>query len=324
MFDKKDEYRTLTGGGHKIHATNDEIETNHDLTLLLDKNIEDFLKENDTDWDGNIEELSKDLFGNEKWNTVSEMFYALNNCANYAILRNYESLPNEIYDNDHNDIDIICDSLEDVAYVLNAKPVFEEEYRVHYKTNVENRIAYFDLRHIGDNYYFEPMERKILQEKVYNEKGFYTLNDENYFYTLMYHALLHKPEFKLDYKEKLIKLNIQKVSLDTTIKEYAQILKKWMIDNEYIVVDPIDKTVLINITNAKYFEPILYRKEQYELIQVKAENENLQKENSGLKEENEFLKNQINELTRKIEGIEDSRTWKIMKPIRKIKEKIKF
>ena len=40
MFDKKTEYRKLTGGGHKIHATNNEDETNHDLTLLLGKNIE--------------------------------------------------------------------------------------------------------------------------------------------------------------------------------------------------------------------------------------------------------------------------------------------
>ena len=30
MFDKKTYYRKLTGGGHKVHATNSEVETNHD------------------------------------------------------------------------------------------------------------------------------------------------------------------------------------------------------------------------------------------------------------------------------------------------------
>lgn len=315
MFDKKDEYRNLTGGGHKIHGTNSEIETNHDLTLLLDKNIDDFLKENNNQWDGNIEKISKDLFGNGKWNTVKDMFYALNNCTNYAVLRNYESLPNEIYENDHNDIDIICDSLEDTAYALNAIPVFEEEYRVHYKTNVENRIAYFDLRYLGDNYYFEPIERKILEERIYNEKGFYTLNNENYFYTLMYHALIHKPEFKLDYKEKLERLHIEKVNLSTTLEEYANILKKWMIKGEYIIVEPIDKTVMLNPRNVKYFEPMVYRKDQ---------SKQLQEENNNLKVENEQLKTKINELTMRLEGIEDSRTWKIMKPIRNINKKIKF
>ena len=41
LFDCKEKFRQITGGGHKIHATNNEIETNHDITLLLGKNIED-------------------------------------------------------------------------------------------------------------------------------------------------------------------------------------------------------------------------------------------------------------------------------------------
>ena len=45
MFDKKTYYRELTGGGHKIHATNSVAETNHDLALLLGKNVQDYLKD---------------------------------------------------------------------------------------------------------------------------------------------------------------------------------------------------------------------------------------------------------------------------------------
>ena len=126
MFDKKEKYRQWTGGGHRIHATNDEIETNHDITLLLGKNVKDYLKENNTEWDGKVINIANDLLGSNGWKTVNEMFYALNNCTNYAILRNYESLPDEIYENEHNDIDLICESMEDTAYILNAKPVFKE------------------------------------------------------------------------------------------------------------------------------------------------------------------------------------------------------
>lgn len=321
MFDKKSQYRELTGGGDKVHGTNNEIETNHDLTLLLDKNIQDFLKENNEKWDGKIEELKKDLFGSEKWNSVSDMFYALNNCTNYAILRNYESLPDEIYQNDHNDIDIICDSLEDAAYVLNAKPVFEEEYRVHYKTEVEDRIAYFDLRHVGDNYYYKKMETKLLDEKILNEKGFYTLNKENYFYSLLYHALIHKEIFKEDYKKKLSEMNIENVSIDATNEEYAQILKKWMILNEYIIVEPIDKTVMLNPKNVEYFKPLVYREKIIEEDLTKI-NE-LIKENNLLKSQNEQLNKSIKDLTTELEGIKDSKTWKMMSPIRKINKMIK-
>lgn len=307
MFDKKTEYRELTGGGHKVHATDSQKETEHDLTLLLGKNVEDFLKENQK-WDGKIESLNADLFGAEKWNSVEDMFYALNNCVNYAVLRNYEVLPDEIYVNEHNDIDVICESLQDVAYILNAIPVFSEDYRVHYKTNVEEKIAYFDLRNIGDNYYYEPIERNILKDRIYNEKGFYTLNKENYFYTLLYHALLHKPAFKEDYKKKLMEIHIEDVNMETTLEEYIFILKKWLIKNEYIIVKPIDKSVAFNKENAQSFGKMVY-KDNTEI--------------ESLKLQNEEMAIQINNLKTKLAAIEDSRTWKIMQPIRNIKKLFK-
>lgn len=237
------------------------------------------------------------------------MFYALNNCTNYAILRNYESLPNEIYEKDHNDIDIICDSLDDVKYVLNAEPVFEEEYRVHYKVKVENRIAYFDLRSIGDNYYYKPMEEKILNERVYNEKGFYTLNKENYFYSLLYHALIQKLDFKEDYKKKLNEMNVEELKPEMPMEYYTQILKKWMIKNEYIMVRPKDKSVIFNLNMTEYFKPLVYKEEM---------NEEQEKAFIELKNENEKLKAKIGEMTTIIASIQDSRTWKITQPVRNI------
>ena len=38
----KEKFRDLTGGGHKIHSTNSPLETNHDLTLLLGINYNDY------------------------------------------------------------------------------------------------------------------------------------------------------------------------------------------------------------------------------------------------------------------------------------------
>lgn len=313
MFDKKTQYRELTGGGDKVHGTNNEIETNHDLTLLLGKNIQDFLKDC-TKWDGNIESIKTDMYGAPKWKSVKDMFYALNNCCNYAILRNYESLPNEIYEQDHNDIDIICDSLDDVKYILNAEPTFEEEYRVQYKTKVEDIEVYFDLRHIGDNYYCKEMEKKILEERIYNENGFYTLNLENYFYTLLYHALIQKLDFHEDYKKKLINMNVEKIELDTSLENYTQILKKWMLKNEFMMVKPNDESVIFNPHMLEYFKPLIYRE-----IDTKKYEEEIQQ----LKNENEIQKQKINELTSIIEGMQDSRSWKITKPIRQIKNLLK-
>ena len=65
MFDKKTYYRELTGGGHKIHATNDIIETEHDLTLLLHQSIEDFLK--NVEKSDKEEEKNINLIGTDGW-----------------------------------------------------------------------------------------------------------------------------------------------------------------------------------------------------------------------------------------------------------------
>ena len=229
-------------------------------------------------------------------------------------MRNYESLPNEIYEQDHNDIDIICDSLDDVKYILNAEPTFEEEYRVQYKTKVEDIEVYFDLRHIGDNYYCKEMEKKILEERIYNENGFYTLNLENYFYTLLYHALIQKLDFHEDYKKKLINMNVEKIELDTSLENYTQILKKWMLKNEFMMVKPNDESVIFNPHMLEYFKPLIYRE-----IDTKKYEEEIQQ----LKNENEIQKQKINELTSIIEGMQDSRSWKITKPIRQIKNLLK-
>ena len=312
MFDKKELYRKNTGGGHKIHATNDEKETNHDITLLLGKNVEDYKHENQEKWNGKIEDINLDLFGCDGWNSVEKMFYVLNNCTNYAILRNYESLPDEIYQNDHNDIDLICESLQDTAYVLNAEPVFKEDYRVHYKTNVEDRIAYFDLRFVGDDYYYLNIEKDILNNRIFNEKGFFTLNKEDYFYTLLYHALIQKPEFKKDYKLKLRDMNIETLKEEETIEKYSDVLKKWMLKKEYIITEPKDKSVAFNIQHAQLFEPFIYKSNKEEEYKEKI---------NELKKENNEQKERILELTRVLEGIQCSRTWKITEPIRKLKKK---
>ena len=320
LFDKKTEYRNLTGGGHKIHSTNSETETNHDITLLLGKNVEDYLKYNgETKWNGKIEELKRDLTGCGVWKDAKEMFYVLNNCVNYAILRNYEGLPEEIYVNEHNDIDLICESMVETAYILNARSMHKEIFRVQHEANVGDRIAYFDLRNIGDNYYYKPLEERILKNREYNEKGFYVLNKEDYFYTLLYHAYVQKPEFKQDYKEKLMNMGVEKVTLNTSLEEYGEILQKWLLKNEYVVIEPVDRSVYFNKENLKDFKSSVY----YENEAKERELSDLRECKDRLISENEKLKARNLELENTLSGIKDSRSWKIMEPLRKLMKNLK-
>ena len=307
MFDKKAYYRELTGGGHRVHGTDTQKETNHDLTLLIGKNVEDFLNQYKESWNGEIIELNQDLIGAKSWENTNEMFYALNNCIDYAILRNYEALPEEIYVNEHNDIDIICTSHENTAYVLNANKVFEEDYRIHYKTKVKDKIAYFDLRYVGDNYYYKKLEEDLLKNRIYNEKGFYTISNEEYFYTLLYHAVLHKLEFSEDYKQRLSKMK-QGRDLDIS-NDYLNILKTWLIEKEYLVTKPIDKSVMFNKENAKKFEPLLYKDNEEKMEGLNLQNKNLNEEVTRLREE--------------LTNVYNSKSWKSTEILRKISSIIK-
>ena len=312
MFDKKTYYRELTGGGHKVHATNSEIETNHDLTLLLGQSIKDYLENIKEKEDVNTINIERELTGNNGFSSIKEMFYTLNNCINYAILRNYESLPNEIYVNDHNDVDIICDSLENAVYILDAEKVFQEDYRVHYKVKAENRDVFFDLRYVGDNYYYYKIEQEILNNRIYNEKGFFTISKELYFYTLLYHALLHKPKFSNDYKERLQKMN-KKYEQEVMNNDNAiTILNNWLLENGYIITVPIDVSVQFNKENSKKFNELLYK----DGIQ------NIEKINE-LSENNDLLRKEKQKLEEELQKIVNSKSWRITKPIRDFRLKNK-
>ena len=317
MFDSKTKYRELTGGGHKVHCTNSVEETNHDLTLLLGKNVEDYLNEIGNNKNKEeIIELSGDLFGSDGFNSVEDMFYALNNCVNYAILRNYETLPNEIYVNKHNDIDIICESRENTSYILNAKKAQDLDYRVQYYVKVGDKTANFDLRYIGDKYYDEKLERDILKNRVWNEKGFYTLSSDDYFYTLLYHALIHKLEFSNDYKERLMKMKKEFTKeIANSYEKSASFLEEWMVKNRYIVTSPIDQTVIYNNNMLEYMEPLVYKKD--------IEEEQLLSENKLLKEKLIEVENLANDFKDRLNIITNSRTWKYTEFIRKLNKIIK-
>lgn len=299
IFDKKSEYRKLTGDGYKIHATNTKKEVDHDLTLLFGLNSNDFQSK----YDKSSEEIvyNKDIYGSSGWNCVNEVFYVLNNCCNYAILRNFEGLPNDLFVEGHNDVDIICDSSNDVSLAVNAYKIHNEEFRSQYLVSINNYDVYLDLRYIGDNYYFDSLEKRILETRVYNKNGFYTPNVEYYFYSLMYHGLIQKPSISVDYIDRLRTMNPLLIKDEMLTSEMCLILKKWLNKNDFLVTKPHDKSVYFNISNAQlisekvFVDDVLYLQQNYD----------------KLKNENEYLK-------KKIDQIENSTIWRTTKPLRKL------
>ncbi|WP_432408877.1 hypothetical protein [Wukongibacter sp. M2B1] len=252
IFDAKMLYRKWTGGGHKIHATNSTTETNHDLALLLDTDSKSFFSKYNKEWDGVIADIHMDLVGTKGWKSMKQLLTILNATIDYVILRNYECLPEQYIMKSHGDIDILTDSYQDICFIANAKKVFKQPYRVQNRVKIAGEEIQFDFRYVGDGYYDQSWEESILKNKILTEQGFYVPNDYDYFYSLLYHAIVHKSKFASDYRKKLInlskKLNINSISeeLFNSTNDLKLFLDKYLNQMNYKYSTPIDLSVFIN------------------------------------------------------------------------------
>ena len=269
MFDSKEMYRRWARK-NVIHATNSVAESNHDITMLFGKNIEDLRSDNFI-----CGELgccfNRDLVGSQGWPDIKNMLYVMNSTMNYIVLRNYENLPNEVKLGKHSDLDILCDDITIARLVLNAKPTTRTKNRVQHKVQIGDSFLNVDIRHVGDGYYDKTWEMALLCNKKYLEKGFYVADLENYLYTLCYHAIIQKRSISEDYIDR-----VRKLCVDTGVKlidlsnekQAINQLKDYMSIKGFVFTEPKDPTVTYN-----YFKvdekATLLRKKQHMKRRVK-------------------------------------------------------
>ena len=165
------------------------------------------------------------------------MFYVLNNTIDYVVLRNWQPLPNDFLLEGHGDIDLLVDNLKDAVYILKANPVFPEKHRVHFKVKINNQQIPFDLRFVGDDYYDINFEKDILKNKQ-TLRGFNIPNEYYHFYSLLYHAFIHKHNIKDDYKITLSKMTEDYNPQDFTQINAAGILREFLNKHNYKVTKP--------------------------------------------------------------------------------------
>lgn len=265
LFDTKQLYRSWTGGGHKIHATDNTQETKVQLALLLGESYDKII-ENAYISSKEIE-YKKDLVGAEGWKSFDELFEILNLTTNYVVLRNFDNLEEQLTSK-HPDVDLLVENKSLIIDILNAKKTTEIEYRVQYNVIIENKDINFDIRYIGDNYYDAFWEREILNSKILNRKGFFTPNQIHHFYSLIYHALVHKRYIADDYNKKLIEIskiiNFELKNNQLIDYELLNKLEYFMHTNRYKFVEPYDLSVFFNKNFLKNKITLEISKERYD------------------------------------------------------------
>ncbi len=242
MFDAKSKYRSWTGGGHKIHATNSPKETNHDLTLLLGINIADFIKNEPTFI---IESIERDIVGAKGWKSLSELFYVLNNTVNYVVLRGKNELLYNQFSDEHRDVDLLIDDYENTKYVINGISCCSKT-RPHEKVTIANYDYFLDLWPVQKRY-FDPLWcQEMLSTKVLTN-GYYFLDEKNEFYTLLYHCLIYKNKIANDYKQRIIELQ-KKLSVNES--DLYKALVGFLKQNSYeVFYAPLDASITVHTEN---------------------------------------------------------------------------
>ena len=248
-FELKNKYREWTNGGHKIHATNNTIESNHDLTLLLGLNTTDFLKSLDNQYDYSILKIKRDVSGAYGWKSVEELFYILNNTVNYVVLRGEKNVYYNLIDQKHEDIDILIEQYWDFIVILNGESCCSTE-RPHEKITIKGRQYIFDLWDI-QRYYFDPEWMFSMIEHRQLNNGIFILSNEDKFYHILYHSIIIKGKIAKDYQE-FIDEECSKRNITTDINRY---LYNYLKKNNYEVTIPSDKSISIHNKEALNYHP---------------------------------------------------------------------
>lgn len=174
-----------------------------------------------------------------KWNSLEQLFSVLNEKCNYVVLRNFQYLPEQFRSELHGDIDILTDDVDRIVEIIGAEKFKPQKYRTHYLCEIGEDTVHFDFRFVGDNYYCKNWEEHILNHRIM-QKGIYIPNEEDYKYTILYHALIHKTNIASDYVENIEHLFGEKP------EQLLGKLKGYLKEHDYRFCQPYDLSVIFN------------------------------------------------------------------------------
>lgn len=253
FFDLKKKFRKQFNTRFGIHGSNDELETNRDLSLLLGINLADYKKQHNTQWTGDVIQVNRDVSGAHGWDSLEHFFYCMNAIEPYLILRNYDELSQDIETID--DIDFLVANRQKFSLFTNARKMSKGTERANYQITVDGRLVDIDLRYVGDNYFDQFWQQDCLNKRVLHDRGFYVMDDENQHFSLLYHVLIHKSKIPEKYKK----------FAGSTLDELRVELYKFMHRKDYRMVEPKDVTLKFNKANGgdiKFSRPRRLRSKQ--------------------------------------------------------------
>ena len=176
------------------------------------------------------------------WTSFEEFVEELNK-QKYLVLRNYENVLEELEQG--GDLDILCEDKEEIVTNLKALPRNNREVCFNYYVMVQDRKLLLDIRNVGDGYYDTKWEKEMLEKRIFNGT-FFIMDEENYKYSLLYHALIHKKEIPSKYINRFCD---QFMQAEMNEKWPYKLLGQFIATKKYRLVKPKDPSVKFNKKN---------------------------------------------------------------------------
>ena len=185
------------------------------------------------------------------FNSVKDFFsYIDSQGIHYVVLRNYEDFERDDFLMDgHADIDMLCSDRKHLRKILGVDEGNSPEGRVHCRIKIAGHDVPLDIRETGDGYYCREWEEDMLSKKRMHNNICYVMDDETYFYSLIYHVLIHKHSIAPEYPERLKNMGSRLGISDTSESKLLGILEGYMSAHDYYYVYPEDLGVALNFEN---------------------------------------------------------------------------
>lgn len=178
--------------------------------------------------------------------------------ADYLVMRNWEGFYDDILLEGHNDIDLLCrdrDSRDIIVRLLDARPLTGDGF--HYCFQYKGRQVTLDTRILGDGYYDRRWQRDMLRKKKLHPLGFYIMDPENYYFSLIYHAVYQKKDgLSGEYARRLNQMSRADGVLSQN--DFAEQLDGFMRQKRYAYTLTQDKSVVCHFGNTAISKKIRY------------------------------------------------------------------
>lgn len=175
---------------------------------------------------------------------IQAVFESLPSECGYLIMRNWEGFYDDILIEGHNDIDVLCantKSRDQIVAAFSAKDIAGNGF--HYSFIYKCMDVTLDTRIVGDGYYDINWQREMLKNRVKNKLGFYVMTDEDYFYSLAYHAIYQKKDGLSDeYQKRLGEMKPE--YKDYKQEDFIRILHDYMLEHRYCYTHTVDDSVI--------------------------------------------------------------------------------